>query len=236
MNQSFGLAGVIFSCVLPGAVAIAGSSVALNTYGDATTTVTTATTNTTPTACLFTGKQTKNPDTAEIQKATLSAISEQVQVGDTITGHFEQRKFIAVLPQPLLSKGYFLLDLNSQLEWSITEPLPSRMTFDDKGIRQSQNGQQIWQISNDRPSVAIIGQLIRAALSFNWPTIKTHFSIDVCSNQHSKNKQWTLILIPKDKVLQTAVSRIDLKGERHLEALTLFEANNDRTEITFKIP
>ncbi len=229
MKTSLKIACIDFSNALIFTVAIISVSVAINAQGDTTTR--------TNTGCMSTTEQTSSsPNTKEKQQAALKTISEQVNAGEVITGHFEQRKFISILPQPLFSKGHFQLNLDSGLAWSITEPLPSHMIVDDKGIRQSQNGQQLWQISNDRPSAAIIGQLIRAALSFDWPVINTHFAIDICSNQHPENQQWQLTLVPKDKILQQVIRRINLEGNRHLEALILFEANNDRTEIVFQIP
>ncbi|MBV1930659.1 MAG: outer membrane lipoprotein carrier protein LolA [Porticoccaceae bacterium] len=192
-------------------------------------------------------------DTSE-QGALLDAITAQVEIGESIAGLFEQRKFIAVLPQALLSSGRFHMDKKSGLEWLVIEPLASRMVFDDEGIRQNQNGQEVWQISNDQPGVVIIGQVIQAALSFDWPSLERYFFIDGAihtrmdeqiddhsneqvteNNNANKNKRWTLTLTPRDQVLKEMIERITLEGENQLEKLIMFESANERTELAFTI-
>lgn len=169
--------------------------------------------------------------------ALLRAIIEQVDIRDTIKGNFEQRKYIHILPQPLLSKGVFQLDKKTGLVWQIIEPVSSRIVFDSTGIHQSKKGQTVWEISNKRPGVAMIGELMRAALSNNWPLLEQHFAIDGTINSaiepQANTRQWTLTLTPKEKTLQQAIKHISLTGGRQLTSLTLFEVNNDRTEITF---
>ncbi len=190
-------------------------------------------------------------DTTE-QRTLLNAITAQVDIGESIAGLFEQRKFIAVLPQPLLSSGRFRMDKKSGLEWLVIEPLASRMVFDDEGIRQNQNGQEVWQISNDQPGVVIIGQVIQAALSFDWPSLESYFFIEGAINTHidehmdghinkqitenndaGKNMRWTLTLTPRDQVLKEMIKRITLEGQNQLEKLVMFESANERTELAF---
>ena len=177
------------------------------------------------------------PDKNHTTNALLSAIIEQVTISDKIEGSFEQRKYIHILPQPLLSKGVFQLDKKTELVWQINTPVSSRIVFDSAGIHQHQKGQAVWEISNDRPGVAMIGELMRAALSYDWPLLENYFFIngsinDIAETQSGK-QQWTLTLTPKETTLQKTIKHISLAGEQTLTSLTLFEVNNDRTEITF---
>ena len=181
------------------------------------------------------------PDKNHTTNALLSAIIEQVTISDKIEGSFEQRKYIHILPQPLLSKGVFQLDKKTELVWQINTPVSSRIVFDSAGIHQHQKGQAVWEISNDRPGVAMIGELMRAALSYDWPLLENYFFIngsinssisDVSETQGGK-QQWALTLTPKETTLQKTIKHISLTGEQTLTSLTLFEVNNDRTEITF---
>ena len=177
------------------------------------------------------------PDKNHTTNALLSAIIEQVTISDKIEGSFEQRKYIHILPQPLLSKGVFQLDKKTGLVWQINTPVSSRIVFDSAGIHQHQKGQAVWEISNDRPGVAMIGELMRAALSYDWPLLENYFFIngsinDIAETQSGK-QQWTLTLTPKETTLQKTIKHISLAGEQALTSLTLFEVNNDRTEITF---
>ena len=179
------------------------------------------------------------PDKNHTTNALLSAIIEQVTISDKIEGSFEQRKYIHILPQPLLSKGVFQLDKKTGLVWQINTPVSSRIVFDSAGIHQHQKGQAVWEISNDRPGVAMIGELMRAALSYDWPLLENYFfingSINDASETQPSTRQWALTLTPKEKTLQQTIKHISITGGQQLTSLILFEANNDRTEITFSM-
>ncbi len=177
-----------------------------------------------------------------VNQALLDAISTQVSVGDSASGTFRQRKFIAVLPEPLVSSGHFQMNRHSGLEWTVLEPLASRMIFDHDGIRQSQHGQQVWQLSSEQPGVVIIGQIMQAALALDWPTLDTYFFIDghiaestdpKANKDTNVSKRWALTLTPKESVLETMISRITLEGESQIQKLVMFESDNERTELSF---
>lgn len=163
----------------------------------------------------------------------LSEIIQQVTMNDTVKGSFEQHKYIHILPQPLISKGVFQMDTKKGLAWQINEPVASRIVFDNSGIHQSKNGQTVWEVSNDRPGVAIIGQLMNAALSYDWALLEKYFSIDGSIDEQGSQRQWALTLTPKENTLQQSIKHISLAGGRQLTQLILFEVNNDRTEINF---
>ncbi|PCJ35510.1 MAG: hypothetical protein COA75_10140 [Cellvibrionales bacterium] len=181
------------------------------------------------------------PDKNHNTSAVLNAIIEQVSLSDNIKGRFEQRKYIHILPQPLLSKGVFQLDKKTGLVWQINTPVSSRIVFDSAGIHQRQKGQAGWEISNERPGVAMIGELMRAALSYDWALLENYFfingsinsSINDISETQGGKQQWALTLTPKETTLQKTIKYISLAGEQTLTSLILFEVNNDRTEITF---
>ena len=163
----------------------------------------------------------------------LNKILEQVDISDTVKGRFEQHKYIHILPQPLISKGVFQLDKKTGLVWQITEPIASRIVFDSTGIHQSKNGQAVWEVSNKRPGVAIIGQLMQAALSYDWALLENHFAINGSIDEQVSQRQWALTLTPKADTLQQAIKHISLTGGQQLTQVILFEVNNDRTEINF---
>lgn len=165
------------------------------------------------------------------QQELLATISQLLKNTDKITGNFEQRKFISVLPQPLLSTGHFELDDETGLEWLIIKPIESRLVFDSQGIRQNQQGQTVWQVSNEQPGIAVIGLILRAILSADWETLTAYFSIEGTQDK----QRWTLALTPKDPFLQQVVTHITLIGESNIETVNLFETSGDRTEIRFEI-
>lgn len=175
----------------------------------------------------------RTKDQDQKANALLSEIIQHVAINDTVKGSFEQHKYIHILPQPLISKGVFQLDKENGLVWEINEPVASRIVFDNSGIHQSKNGQSVWEVSNRRPGVAIIGQLMKAALSYDWALLEKYFAIEGSIDEQVSQRQWALILTPKENTLQQSIKHISLAGGQQLTQLILFEINNDRTEINF---
>jgi|GEM_PF-2141372 len=159
----------------------------------------------------------------------LNSISTQLMVEPHQQGRFEQRKYISVLPVPLLSTGQFQLKPENTLEWRIIQPLKSKLIFNDKGIEQDQNGQLIWQASNEQPGIAAIGRILKAVLNTDWPVLKTYFLI----KGHRNEQHWSLLLTPIDAQLSHTLTQITLEGENRLYKMHITEANGDRTELDF---
>lgn len=171
------------------------------------------------------------PVQAATELQLLEQVRQQMPALEQVAGRFTQRKYLAVLPQPLVSKGQFRFDRAQGLDWQISEPLASRLVFDHDGLKQLQNGETLWQVSGDQPVVAMIGQVISAVLSADWTTLARYFEI---SGQLASG-QWQLSLTPKDNAMAQMLTRIDLAGRQYLQTMTLFEANQDRTELSFEI-
>jgi hypothetical protein len=159
----------------------------------------------------------------------LPFISQKIIIKEHMKGHFEQRKFISILPKPLISKGHFQFNHSESLEWFVDTPIKNHLSFNQQGIVQSQNGQEIWSASNEEPSIAAIGKILHAILSNDWTTLQSYFLID----GNSVDPQWNLILTPKEATLQKIMSHITIKGQQHIQRVIIFETNDDRTELLF---
>lgn len=167
----------------------------------------------------------KNP----AQQPLLDAISEQLQQSHFSRGHFEQRKFISVLPRPLLSTGQFTFRNDGSLEWQVIEPLQSLLVFNSEGIRQSQDGQLVWQLSGEQTATDMIRRVLNAALIADWRVLEDYFRLEASQ----QGEHWQLQLIPIDKLLLAVVTQVNLHGSTQLDTMTIFEANGDRTELAF---
>ncbi len=170
---------------------------------------------------------------------TLEQIASQLQSKPVQQGRFEQRKYLSILPKPLLSNGYFLFqshdqslnDNHRQLVWQIESPLSSRLTFSKQGILQEQNGQQQWLARGDQPGVATLGDVMTALLTNDWIHLQRYFGIQVLpdSNPHT----WQLQLRPREAPLAKMIERIEMSGDDQLRHIILWEAGDNRTEIDF---
>ncbi|GAB3092134.1 outer membrane lipoprotein carrier protein LolA [Aestuariicella hydrocarbonica] len=207
-------------------------------------------------ACLLAGTastaiaQSPSPTQASSQPQlqTLQTITQSLQLGQhpqEQQGQFVQRKYLSILPQPLVSRGHYAFQQDTGLEWQVLQPLPSKLTFSAAGIQQEQNGQQVWLARADQPGIAAIGQIMAAIFTSDWHTLQEFFRIEVlppaapsasgtADNSPITPNSWSLKLTPTQVSLQQAMSHILLSGDHQLRHMTLFEPNNDRTEIDFQ--
>lgn len=167
----------------------------------------------------------------EVTNILFSDIEKIMVIGGSVEGRFEQDKFIKVLPKPLFSKGVFSYEEASGLDWLTQTPIVSRLVFNDQGIRQDVEGNTVWEIDGMQPAVLSITRVMTGVLSGNWPVLNEYFEI---SGKADKNS-WQLTLTPKDEVITQLITSLSVSGEKSLKNLTLFEANGDRTEISFVI-
>ena len=177
--------------------------------------------------------------TSTEQAAQLQLISSQLQLADTLSGNFKQKKFISQLPQPLLSSGRFSLDRTGVLEWQLLQPVQSRLVFDNEGMRQTQNGELVMSIDGQGSGIAMVAKILPAALSADWPVLQQFFSLAIVPISDETNEQppvrWQLQLLPKEQLLKQVVSRVLLTGRSQVETIILFEANGDRTELAITV-
>jgi hypothetical protein len=163
--------------------------------------------------------------------ALIDTIEQRVGLRQRTAGSFTQEKFIAVLPQPLQSHGHFSYDPKSGLVWETLAPIANKVTFDQQGIRQSVEGETVWEIGAKQPAVTTITQVISSVLAADWQSLQAYFAI----NGSLGSNGWMLRLEPRDEVLAQIVKTIVLQGDRELSRMTLMEANGDRTEIRFQM-
>jgi len=176
--------------------------------------------------------QNERTERDELQRdKVINAISGRIEVADTVSGRFQQKKYIDVLPQPLHSHGTFTYSSKQGLVWTTLEPIASELVFNEQGIRQDMEGKTLWQMDADQPAVLTITRVMSSVLALDWDALREYF---VVSGEITDAK-WQLHLVPRDPVLLDLVSELTVSGNRQLQHMTLHEANGDRTEISFTI-
>lgn len=159
----------------------------------------------------------------------IAAVQQQLVLDEVVSGDFQQDKYIAVLPQPLRSEGRFRYDPEQGLEWETLRPVANRLTFSEQGIVQSLDGEVVWQVDGSQPAVLTISQVISSVLALDWNRLQDYFQLKGQADAGA----WQLVLEPRDTALKQFVETIAISGNQRVEALSLLEANGDRTEIRF---
>ncbi len=139
---------------------------------------------------------------------------------------FLQKKSIAALSRPLISKGQIWMNSKGTLIWHILTPLKSTMVIQDKGFKLYNKNDEL-QPNNRNTLVNDISSLFLTLLSGDSVKVSSMF------NQTLKcdNNSWNLELRPKAKKFINLTSLITLSGEESLTTISFQENRGDKTTI-----
>ena len=181
--------------------------------------------------------------------AQLVALSQKLNLGETVRGQFVQSRQLKVLKKPLISQGQFIFDQTQGLIWQQIKPFESLLILKDKQLiqRDSQGRVQISK-ADASASAAVMGDLlpslVRAMLGGDISGLSENFELHFLGTERLKieslspDGQWQLGLTPKDPLMKKAIANMVLEGSDVLQSLVLLSAApnvtpQDMTRIDF---
>ena len=114
--------------------------------------------------------------------AQLVALSQKLNLGETVRGQFVQSRQLKVLKKPLISQGQFIFDQTQGLIWQQIKPFESLLILKDKQLiqRDSQGRVQISK-ADASASAAVMGDLlpslVRAMLGGDISGLSENFEL-----------------------------------------------------------
>lgn len=155
----------------------------------------------------------------------LDELSRQLGEPAVIKGAFIQEKHLRALPQPLVSKGEFVLARDHGLLWLLKTPLQQDYRLDAKGIaRRDANG---WQQLPGKSAGAEQNRLFFAVLQGDSSGLQRDFELSL----QGSAEHWQLQLTPRSLLLKQVFTRIDIAGGRYVEQIHLLETQGDSTVL-----
>lgn len=155
----------------------------------------------------------------------LQQLSEQLARPDVIHGQFTQEKHLRALPQPLLSKGSFVLAKNHGLLWLLKTPLKQDYRITAKGIaRRDDNG---WQLLPNKSAGAEQNRLFLAVLQGDSSGLQRDFELALSGDA----QQWKLTLTPRSVLLKQVFNQINIDGGALVKTIELLETQGDSTVL-----
>ena len=185
--------------------------------------------------------------------AQLVALSQKLNLGETVRGQFVQSRQLKVLKKPLISQGQFIFDQNQGLIWQQIKPFESLLILKDKQLiqRDSQGRVQISKADASASAAAmgdLLPNLVRAMLGGDISGLSENFELHFLSTDKlnveklspenfspeslNTDGQWQLGLTPKDPLMKKAIANMVLEGGDTLQSLVLLSAQ-DMTRIDF---
>lgn len=153
----------------------------------------------------------------------LQQLSEQLAKPDVIHGQFIQEKHLRALPQPLISKGSFVLAKNRGLLWLLKTPLQQDYRITAKGIaRRDNNG---WQLLPNKSAGAEQNRLFLAVLQGDSSGLQHDFELALSGTA----QQWQLTLTPRSMLLKQVFQQINIDGGALVQTIELLETQGDST-------
>ncbi|WP_256808368.1 outer membrane lipoprotein carrier protein LolA [Pseudomonas siliginis] len=153
----------------------------------------------------------------------LQQLSEQLAKPDVIHGQFTQEKHLRALPQPLISKGSFVLAKNHGLLWLLKTPLQQDYRITANGIaRRDTNG---WQPLPNKSAGAEQNRLFLAVLQGDSSGLQRDFELALSGTA----QQWQLTLTPRSMLLKQVFQQINIDGGALVQTIELLETQGDST-------
>ncbi|WP_445180052.1 outer membrane lipoprotein carrier protein LolA [Pseudomonas sp. McL0111] len=155
----------------------------------------------------------------------LQQLSAQLARPDVIHGQFIQEKHLRALPQPLISKGSFVLAKNYGLLWLLKSPLQQDYRISAKGIaRRDDNG---WQMLPNKSAGAEQNRLFLAVLQGDSSGLQRDFELALSGDA----QQWKLTLTPRSLLLKQVFNQINIDGGALVQTIELLETQGDSTVL-----
>lgn len=157
------------------------------------------------------------------QAFDLDALNAQLRGQPVLRGDFVQEKHLRALPQPLVSRGQFVLAQEQGLLWQLRSPLQQDYRISASGIaRRTAEG---WQASAGQSASERQNRLILALLSGDSEALGADFNLQLDGTANA----WQLNLTPRGALLGQIFTRVQLRGGQHVEQIEIFETQGDRT-------
>ncbi|WP_166358026.1 outer membrane lipoprotein carrier protein LolA [Pseudomonas akapageensis] len=155
----------------------------------------------------------------------LQALSVQLALPAVVQGDFIQEKHLRALPQPLVSKGQFVLARDHGLLWLLKTPLQQDYRINANGIaRRDADG---WHMLPSKSAGAEQNRLFFAVLQGDSSGLQRDFDLSLQGDaQH-----WQLRLTPRSLLLKQVFDRIEITGGELVERIELLETQGDSTVL-----
>lgn len=155
----------------------------------------------------------------------LQQLSEQLAKPDVIHGQFIQEKHLRALPQPLISKGSFVLAKNHGLLWLLKTPLQQDYRITANGIARRDGN--AWQLLPNKSAGAEQNRLFLAVLQGDSSGLQRDFELALSGDA----QQWKLTLTPRSVLLKQVFNQININGGELVQTIELLETQGDSTVL-----
>ena len=172
-----------------------------------------------------------HPATAQqLLEGVLKQPAHELATEPVLRGRFTHRRYIAELTAPLVSTGEFVIARGQGIYWHTLEPFDSEFILTQRGIVQHDEGVQTLKLNaEEQPVVRLVARIFLALLSMDVQSLTSSFQLYGAQN----GAAWQVGLRPSAAGVAAVFREAVVSGSSQVDQVTLFDANQDRTEIAF---
>ena len=115
----------------------------------------------------------------------------------------------------------------------MSQPFKMKTVISDQGLSQWLLGKKQPQSKESQKIISPILKNISAIFSGDFKELSNHFLIKDIS---SEEKNWSLILLPRNTYLKAYLQRIEISGNRYIKSLKIVYAKDKYTIVTYGEP
>lgn len=163
--------------------------------------------------------------------ALLREVRERLASDPVLRGAFEQRKTVKGFRNPIVSSGEFVVARGRGVVWRTLAPFASTLVVTrDAVIARQADGSIARRLSaGEEPAVRAVSETLFGVLAADLSALVQRFEVA----GESGREGWRLALLPREAALARWIQRVELEGDRFLQAVRLQEASGDQTAIRF---
>jgi hypothetical protein len=168
------------------------------------------------------------PQAVSDTTARLERIRSRLAPPGPFVADFTEKRFIAVLTEPLESRGIMRCIPGQGLVWETQSPVQRSSTITQQGITEV-HGSSAVTTATDSTRVS---QVLLSLLSGSVDNSSDYFDLYVSGNE----TQWEIRLVPRDDLVRQVISIVSIRGSLRPQQLEVAHASGDRVVTSFSEP
>jgi hypothetical protein len=142
---------------------------------------------------------------------------------------FVEKKYLAILDQPLESSGELRYVPPDRLEKRTLKPQPETAILERDLLTLERGNQKRALRLREYPEIAVFIESIRGTLAGDRKALERVYRLEL----HGGQERWTLVMFPSEAKLAAMVLRIDVTGTRdRVRGIEILQADGDRSVLS----
>jgi len=139
---------------------------------------------------------------------------------------FVEKKYIAVLEQPVESSGELLYTAPDRLEKRTLKPRPESLLIEGTSLTVARGQRRMQLRLQDYPELAAFTESIRGTLAGDIAALRRVYNLEL----EGSEERWTLVLRPMETRMLQVVQRIRIGGSQfEVKSIEIEQTDKDRS-------